>query len=227
MAPINLPDGTEVSEVILPDGATASEVVAPDGSTVFSGIPDSRVFDFETGDVSRWDSVNDLSADTAKAFNGSFSGLCDSAQSGTFQAKVIPSGYSGGLQPNKFEYYWNEDSANFGSGVRLLNSNGNVEVGTATNSPQWVIDDNNGVNEVFGGDGTDRWIRYTLTFDWGVGTFSADFKDLTSGSTFSDSGRSLKNGVNIETIQIDDFNGTTWQDGGGINTHFDDIGLFG
>jgi len=41
MAPINLPDGTEVSEVILPDGASASEVVAPDGSTVFSAIPDS------------------------------------------------------------------------------------------------------------------------------------------------------------------------------------------
>jgi len=41
MAPINLPDGSEVSEVILPDGATASEVIAPDGSTVFRGIPDS------------------------------------------------------------------------------------------------------------------------------------------------------------------------------------------
>jgi len=41
MAPINLPDGTEVSEVILPDGSTASEVIAPDGSTVLSAIPDS------------------------------------------------------------------------------------------------------------------------------------------------------------------------------------------
>jgi len=41
MAPINLPDGTEVSEVILPDGSTASEVIAPDGTTVFGAIPDS------------------------------------------------------------------------------------------------------------------------------------------------------------------------------------------
>jgi len=48
MAPINLPDGTEVSEVILPDGATASEVVAPDGSTVFSAIPDGVVDNFES-----------------------------------------------------------------------------------------------------------------------------------------------------------------------------------
>jgi len=38
--PINLPDGSEVSEVILPDGAAASEVIAPDGRTVFSAIPD-------------------------------------------------------------------------------------------------------------------------------------------------------------------------------------------
>jgi len=43
MAPINLPDGTEVSEVILPDGATASEVLAPDGSTVFDAIPDTQI----------------------------------------------------------------------------------------------------------------------------------------------------------------------------------------
>jgi len=49
MAPINLPDGTEVSEVILPDGATASEVIAPDGSTVFSAIPGTEVDRFERG----------------------------------------------------------------------------------------------------------------------------------------------------------------------------------
>ena len=41
MAPINLPDGSQVSEIVLPDGSTASEVLAPDGSRVFSAIPDS------------------------------------------------------------------------------------------------------------------------------------------------------------------------------------------
>jgi len=45
MAPINLPDGTEVSEIVLPDGSTASEVLAPDGSRVFPIIPDSLVND--------------------------------------------------------------------------------------------------------------------------------------------------------------------------------------
>jgi len=43
MAPINLPNGTEVSEIVLPDGSTASEVLAPDGSTVFSAIPDTQI----------------------------------------------------------------------------------------------------------------------------------------------------------------------------------------
>jgi len=47
MAPINLPDGSEVSEVILPDGSTASEVIAPDGSTVVSPIPGSLVTQFD------------------------------------------------------------------------------------------------------------------------------------------------------------------------------------
>jgi len=53
--PINLPDGTEVSEVILPDGSTASEVIAPDGSAVFSAIPDSVVLNVRASD---YDSTN-------------------------------------------------------------------------------------------------------------------------------------------------------------------------
>jgi len=50
--PINLPDGTEVSEVILPDGSTASEVIAPDGSTVFGAIPDSAIHRWRVNDDS-------------------------------------------------------------------------------------------------------------------------------------------------------------------------------
>jgi len=54
MAPINLPDGTEVSEVTLPDGASASAVIAPDGTTVFgSVIPDKGIarWTLDSGDV--------------------------------------------------------------------------------------------------------------------------------------------------------------------------------
>jgi len=55
MAPINLPDGSQVSEIVLPDGSTASEVLAPDGSTVFSAIPDSVVLNVRASD---YDSQN-------------------------------------------------------------------------------------------------------------------------------------------------------------------------
>jgi len=64
MAPINLPGGSKVSEVILPDGTTASEVIAPDGSTVFSAIPDSG--------ISHWnfeESLNDV-WENSTVFNG-------------------------------------------------------------------------------------------------------------------------------------------------------------
>jgi len=71
MASINLPDFSEVAEVILPDGAAASEVIAPDGRTVFSAIPDSVVIQhyattFTQGD-SNWldDATDDGSQDVA------------------------------------------------------------------------------------------------------------------------------------------------------------------
>jgi len=55
MAPINLPDGSQVSEIVLPDGSTASEVLAPDGSTVFGGIPDSAIHQYDASLVSATD----------------------------------------------------------------------------------------------------------------------------------------------------------------------------
>jgi len=66
MAPINLPDGSQVSEIVLPDGSTASEVLAPDGSTVFgSAIPDSALyrwkFDEGSGNTAA-DSINNQDA---------------------------------------------------------------------------------------------------------------------------------------------------------------------
>jgi hypothetical protein len=174
-------------------------------------IPDSVVYDFETGDVSRWDTVYDLSAVSDRVFAGSFAGFCDTPQTdGTGdggpndrQASVIPDGYTGGGQPSQFEFYWQETSGSFGGGIRLFNSNGNPEVGLATNNPQWDITDGNGNTEVFAGDGYDRWVRFTITFDWGSGTFSTDFEDLQTGSTFSDTNRPLINGTDIEQIRIE------------------------
>jgi len=70
MAPINLPDGSQVSEIVLPDGSTASEVLAPDGSTVFSAIPDSGVlrYEFEQDVTDSWNN-NDGTDNTSAGFS--------------------------------------------------------------------------------------------------------------------------------------------------------------
>jgi len=189
-------------------------------------IPDSVVYGFETGDVSRWDTVNDLSAVT-EPYNGSYSGLCDNAQSGQPQARVVPNGYSGGLKPDKFEFYYKERSDSFGGGIRLVNSDGNIELGIATDNPNYHIDDGNGDEGLSNGE-VGVWHRMTVVFDWSQGEFSVDFENLSNNNTYTDSNRPLKNGVDIEAIQIDDYTNvsTGWQGGGSIDMNFDDIGLY-
>lgn len=182
------------------------------------------VDDFESGDVSKWDVVNDLSATTGRVFSGLFSGKCDNAQGGSPQAYIIPDRIEGGSQPSGWQYYWQGTSNSFGAGMRLLNSDGNVELGLASNNPQWKIDDGNGIETVFGGDGNDRWVRFSVGFNWQQGTFSVDLEDTQTGSTYTDSGRPLKEGKDIERVQIDDYSGN-WQDGGSIDNWFDEITL--
>lgn len=202
-------------------------------------IPDSVVYDFESGDTSRWDTVYDLTAVSDRQFAGSFGGFCDTPQTDGVgvggpndrQASVIPDEYTGGVQASQFEFYWNETSGSFGGGIRLFNSNGNPEVGLATNNPQWDITDGNGNAQVFAGDGYDRWVRFTISFDWANGTFSTDFEDLQSGSTYSDSGRPLINGTDIEEIRIEYYSsgefvtGSTGSSAKSIEMWFDDIEL--
>jgi len=84
MAPINLPDGTEVSEVILPDGATASEVVAPDGSAVFSAIPDSIVAQFDARQLSGFADGDSVTTRPDQSGNGN-----DASGSGTYRSSEI------------------------------------------------------------------------------------------------------------------------------------------
>jgi len=70
MAPINLPDGSQVSEIVLPDGSTASEVLAPDGSRVFPAIPDSAVSQFRFDDGSGTTLTNVFSGQPDATING-------------------------------------------------------------------------------------------------------------------------------------------------------------
>jgi len=116
MAPINLPDGSQVSEIVLPDGSTASKVLAPDGSTVFSAIPDSVVYQYLTSDftTSNWpdneggsdiDTISGLSKDDT-AFDGD-GGVSGDGNSDYGQSDTMGS-YGSGLDSTwAFAYRFN------------------------------------------------------------------------------------------------------------------------
>jgi len=99
MAPINLPDGSQASEIVLPDGSTASEVLAPDGSTVFSTIPDAAVRQWPFNERSGSTIVENL-ADDDGTVSGSPTNTADStfyngfyeATDGTDDAILLPIG---------------------------------------------------------------------------------------------------------------------------------------
>jgi len=192
------------------------------------GISDSVVYNFETGNTSEWADVNGLSAVTNRVYNGSYAGYCGTTITDSYQARDVPDKYDGGAQPPEFTFYWNENSgiSSRGGGIRLVNSNGEYEVGLASDNPSWLIDDNNGFESVYSGDGYDRWVRFTITFDWSAGEFDADFEDLDSGATFTDSGRPLKQGQDIEAIQLESQNEQEWRkSNSSIQMWFDDITL--
>jgi len=125
MAPINLPDGTEVSEVILPDGATASEVIAPDGSTVFGPIPDSALaqdlvawYRFEDGDARDYASSAEFPNVTwgdSTAFNGTINGA-------TFQSGAGVTDFENGQNSAAFDFDGNNDEIRTGLTTNFTNS---------------------------------------------------------------------------------------------------------
>lgn len=178
----------------------------------FYFLLDRGPLDFEIGDLSRWDTVNHLSVVQDRVYEGQYAGYSGTSTAGIPLAATIPDPLSGGQRIQKFEYFWQETGSSTGAGIRLINSNGGVELGVASDNPEWDIDDGNGIDAtVYAGDGYDRWVRFTITFDWDNGTFDVDFEDLTSGSTYVDTGRPLKQGVDVEKIQLDEYNGGLWQ----------------
>jgi hypothetical protein len=83
MAPINLPNGNEVSEVILPDGSSATEVIGPDGQTVFDvGVPDFALASWDATKLTLTD------GDSISTFTDSVGQFDLSNGASTYQANV-------------------------------------------------------------------------------------------------------------------------------------------
>ena len=134
----------------------------------------------------------------------------------------------GGQRINRFEFYYREVSNNSnGGGIRMYNSNGNVELGLATDNPDWVADGANGPNVFYGGDGYERWVRAEAVFDWSAGTATVTFKDQQSGYSESIT-VDLKQGIDFEYFKIEDYSaGGGWAGGTKLIMWFDSIRVVG
>jgi len=185
MAPINLPDGSQVSEIVLPDGSTASEVLAPDGSRVFGGTPDSGVaqYQFEQ-DVTDSFNNNDGTDNTgagyttdaeidsnAKVFNGS--GAVDLPSLG-----VAFDGSQSFSISAFFKSSNNQDQCVFsfdgGSSFRVDSGNGNVPYFEFNNSDVLI-----GSTAVTGG----TYKMLTLTYDESTDDVTIYVDDSQDGAT--------------------------------------------
>jgi len=135
--------------------------------------------DFEDGDVSEWN-VSQFSVGQ-RSFSGSFSGKTsiNNVQDYFLAERSI------GTKIDKIEYYWQETSNSFGAGVELHDGAGNRVCGTGTGNPAWLYTDGNSASKLYSGDGYNRWIKNTLSFDKANGNYTVTFKDLSSGTTRS------------------------------------------
>ena len=177
---------------------------------------------FEDGSVSdTWD-VNNLSAVQDRVFEGSYSAYTSNSSSGTYIARWQPSDLSGGAEIGFFRFYYQETTNQSGGGFRLLNSNGNVEFGAASDNDEYEVDGATGITQLSDGSGYDDWVRVTLTFDWSAGTVDVEFYNIpdddTATGTFD-----LKQGVDVETLQFDDYSSGSWQTGDSMDMWIDNV----
>lgn len=164
---------------------------------------------FECQNLNRWD-VNEANIESARSQLGRYSCRLVNPVTDDYQLRISPEADS--IKPTKVEYVWQETSGDCGAGMRLRNSNGNFEMGISTDNPQWDIDDGNGIETTVASGGYDNWTRFTTTFDWNAGTFDVDLEQPATSTTYSDTGRPLKNSTDVEYVEFWDYS-SVWGDG--------------
>lgn len=190
---------------------------------------DRKFFDgFEDGDVSEWKvNDNDFSAKTNNAFESTFSGGIESSGANQKVAEITPADLAGGLQPDYIRWYYLEQSNSFGGGIRLLNSNGNSEGGWATNNPEFAITDGTGSvtfdkpkEQIY-----ETWHLVEILFDWQNSSYDILWQDIARPESLILKGRSLKNGLDVETISIENYD-NGFSGGSNMFMWFDNIEVY-
>jgi hypothetical protein len=162
-------------------------------------ITGTTVFDFESGSFSSdWTKTSNFDIRTDRIYKGNYSA---GQRGSTIDAELSPQALLGGRRISAFEFFWQEESNQSGFTTQLIDSNGNEVVAMGGNNPQWEIRDGSGDNEIFGGNGYDRWIHYRIEFDWQASQHTYFYKDLSSNTTRSGT-RSLSRNTNIEKFRI-------------------------
>jgi len=151
------------------------------------------ITDFEdyTGDIAFGDGNQTLNTRNT-AYHGSQSGYSGGGFAYNSSIKHIPSEWSNGYQFKKFEFYWREGSNQSGFNFLFTDDDANLLMVGGEN-PGWVVQDDSssGNTKFYSGDGYNRWIRYTITFDWTDTdnvSYTIEGEDQQSGSTATHSG---------------------------------------
>ena len=230
---IQTPNGAGVIPAISPpaDAAYSSQRLRHDGADHGLGVSrirDSVVYNFESGDTSEWDTVNDLRATANRAYNGSYSGASDNGLSGSPNAFDFP--YEGdAVEISKLTLWYYEKSNSAGGGQRFWGPNDNVILGIASDNPQLDVDDRNGVTLVYDPNSYDdaysSWIKLKIDFYWSNNQYDIYWENSANGETYSESGRPLKRGGGIRRLTLENYSSSSWQDGSDLDMFWDDIEL--
>lgn len=188
-------------------------------------VPDSVIFDFESGDLSNFDTKSGLQISNT-SLNGSHSGYSGTNNQTVATATVYD---SSGLQPTEVEYYYKNDSN--GAGVGFYDSNGDLVFGSGTRWPQqdYVYSLNSSGNFSTSTSGRKEitvngggWVKHNFVIDWNSGTVDIEFVHNLNGSSVTNTDTGLQ--MN-STVDIREFRMHTYDDRG-QDVYFDDISFF-
>jgi hypothetical protein len=127
------------------------------------------------------------------------------------QAEWTP--FDTGKQVGSFTYYYQEVGSSYGSGVRLVNSDGNYEGGTATDNDEYDVDFANTTGHQYNPNhGYNLWVKVHWDFDWDNNEVTVTFEKLDGTNSYTGT-YTLKEGVDIESVELWNYHSGTW--GGG------------
>ncbi|WP_135851305.1 hypothetical protein [Halorussus salinus] len=171
-----------------------------------------EAFEDGVGDWSGWR----LSQDSSHAYDGTQAGKLSSTSATAASKELNPTG----TRIDGFDYYYWEPKFNQnGGGVRFQNSDGNWELGTATDNPQFVLD--GATTEIDSGDSYAEWVHVDVSFDWdetpstATATFSYTEHDYEWTATVE-----MAEGIDVSTIYLAGY-GDSWGGGGTTEMWFD------